>query len=343
LSLTKPQQRLPIAVSIGEVSGIGPDVILMSWIKRLEKNIAPFYVVGSLSLLLSRAARLGLDVPLQAISHSAQATEIFHEKLPVWDLGEADDHPSQPANETADLVISSIKTAVYHISQGWARGIATAPISKYVLQKQGFSYPGHTEYLGALADLYWPQGEPHKPLMMLAFGVFRTVPLTVHTALRTVCGRVDLPIVDGAIRSMDGAIRPLLGGRRPRIAVAGLNPHAGENGTMGDEEVRVLIPAIRQLQSEGYLVSGPHPADTMFHAEARAHYDVALCMYHDQALIPIKTLGFHDAINVTLGLPFWRSSPDHGTAFDLAGTGKARPDSMIAALKFFDEVGAEHD
>jgi 4-hydroxythreonine-4-phosphate dehydrogenase len=225
------------------------------------------------------------------------------------------------------------------VVRGDAAALVTNPIAKAVLYGAGFKHAGHTEFLASLAEAREP-GRRYHPVMMLAADELKVVPLTVHIPLADVARSITRPAIEDTVRVLWDALRRDFGLEAPRIAVAGLNPHAGEGGSLGREEEDIIIPAIRELRSEGLPVTGPHSADTLFHAEARARYDAVLCMYHDQALIPLKTLAFDRGVNVTLGLPFVRTSPDHGTAFDIAGTGTARPDSLIASLRLADTIAA---
>jgi 4-hydroxythreonine-4-phosphate dehydrogenase len=236
-------------------------------------------------------------------------------------------------------VIAAIEAATAAVAAGHASAIVTAPISKETLYATGFPFPGHTEFLAELAARHRP-GQTFHPVMMLACDQLRVVPLTIHIPLQDVPGRITADLLTSTARILAADLTRYFGLARPRIAIAGLNPHAGEGGTIGREEVEVIAPAIARLRGEGLDIAGPLSADTMFHAAARARYDAAICMYHDQAHLPIKTLAFDEGVNVTLGLPFVRTSPDHGTAFDIAGTGKARPDSFIAALRLAAKMAA---
>jgi 4-hydroxythreonine-4-phosphate dehydrogenase len=261
----------------------------------------------------------------------AEAGAAFERALPVVPLDLAvTAAPGKPDASSAPAAIASIRRAVADVLAGHAAGIVTNPIAKNVLYRAGFAEPGHTEFLGRLAAE--ATGQAVQPVMMLWSSELAVVPVTIHLPLREVVAALstDLIVETGRIVARDLSAR--FGVKRPRIAIAGLNPHAGEAGALGEEDATIVAPAVAQLKAEGIDVLGPLPADTMFHERARATYDVALCMYHDQALIPIKTLAFDHAVNVTLGLPFVRTSPDHGTAFDIAGTGKADPSSLVAAL-----------
>jgi 4-hydroxythreonine-4-phosphate dehydrogenase len=322
--------RLPLALTLGEPAGIGPDLTLGIWRHRVELDLPAFYLIGDVDFLKDRARVLGLDIPLSVVT-PAEAGAAFERTLPVVPLDLAvSAAPGKPDASSAPAAIASIRRAVADVLTGCAAGIVTNPIAKNVLYRAGFAEPGHTEFLGRLAAE--ATGEAVQPVMMLWSSELAVVPVTIHLPLREVVAALstDLIVQTGRIVARD--LRTRFGVARPRIAVAGLNPHAGEDGALGVEDRDIVAPAVARLRAEGIDVLGPLPADTMFHERARATYDVAMCMYHDQALIPIKTLAFDHAVNVTLGLPFIRTSPDHGTAFDIAGTGKADPSSLVAAL-----------
>ena len=322
---------LPLALSIGDPSGIGPDIALAAWQRRKADALPAFYLLGDPALLAARARSLGLDVTLAEVS-SAESPKAFANALPVVALkNRLVDAPGAPQAENAAGTIEAIERGVADIRSGAAAAIVTLPIAKKPLYEAGFAHPGHTEFLAELAERHW--GSPARAVMMIAGPDLRTVPVTIHIPLAQVPARLttDLIVDTATIVASDLAAR--FGLKKPRLAIAGLNPHAGEGGSMGGEDQAVVRPAVERLRALGIDATGPLPADTMFHARARTAYDVAICMYHDQALIPAKTLAFDEAVNVTLGLPFIRTSPDHGTAFDIAGQGLARPDSLIAALK----------
>ena len=322
--------RLPLALTIGEPAGIGPDLTLTVWRRRVELDLPAFYLIGDAGFLGSRARILGLDVPL-AIVAPEDACAAFERALPVVPLGlPVTAAPGTPDASSAPAAIASIRRAVADVLGGRAAAVVTNPVAKNVLYRSGFAEPGHTEFLAKLAAETTVKAA--RPVMMLWSAELAVVPVTIHLPLREVVSRLtsELVLETGRIVARDLATR--FGIARPRLAVAGLNPHAGEEGALGEEDRIIVAPAIKQLRAEGIDAIGPLPADTLFHERARASYDVALCMYHDQALIPIKTLAFERAVNVTLGLPFVRTSPDHGTAFDIAGTGCADPSSLVAAL-----------
>jgi 4-hydroxythreonine-4-phosphate dehydrogenase len=311
----------PLAVTMGEPAGIGGDILVAAW-RRLRATGPAFMALDD----PDRLRRLGAVV--RVVADPAEATASFEGALPVLPLGVAvDAEPGRPDPRHAPAVVRSIERAVALARSGAAAAVVTNPIQKSALYAAGFRFPGHTEFLADLA------GGGVRPVMMLAGPSLRAVPLTVHVPLARVPGLLTVELIVRQARIAAEALRRDFGVPRPRLAVAGLNPHAGEAGAMGDEEERVIAPALAALRAEGIEVTGPLPADTMFHSNARAGYDAALCMYHDQALIPVKTLHFDEAVNVTLGLPFVRTSPDHGTALDIAGRGVARPGSLVAALE----------
>jgi 4-hydroxythreonine-4-phosphate dehydrogenase len=327
---------LPLALSIGDPSGIGPEIALAAWARRGADTVPAFYLLGDPALVAARAAGLGLEVAL-AETTPEEATAAFVTALPVVPLqNRLVDSPGRPRAENAAATVEAIERGVADIRSGRAAAIVTLPIAKKPLYEAGFAHPGHTEFLAELATRHW--GGTHRAVMMIAGPDLRTVPVTIHVALAQVPALLtrDLIVETAAIVARDLASR--FGLEKPRLAVAGLNPHAGEGGAMGSEDEAVVRPAVERLRAMGIAASGPLPADTMFHARARTGYDAAICMYHDQALIPAKTLAFDEAVNVTLGLPFIRTSPDHGTAFDIAGRGTAKPDSLIAALRMAREM-----
>ncbi len=320
-----------LALTLGEPAGIGPDITLAAWTRRSELDLPAFYVLADPQCLARRAARLGIDVPIEVVTPETAAAA-FARALPVVSLGiAATAEPGHPDATSAPAAIASIDRAVADVIGGLAAAVVTNPVAKSVLYKAGFSDPGHTEYLAKLS--FEQTGNPAWPVMMLWSPEVAVVPVTIHVPLKEVPQRLtrDLIFETGRVVARDLAAR--FGIARPRLAVAGLNPHAGEDGTIGKEDSAIVAPAIERLVADGIDARGPFAADSMFHEAARRTYDAALCMYHDQALIPIKTLAFDHAVNVTLGLPFVRTSPDHGTAFDIAGTGKADPSSLIAALR----------
>ena len=335
--MSRPAER-SLALTLGEPAGIGPDITLSAWRQRARLELPPFYVLADPEYLARRAKLLGLDVPIEIVVPAA-AQQTFTRALPVVPLDvAATAEAGTPDGTSAPAAIASIDRAVADVISGTAAAVVTNPVAKNVLYRFGFVDPGHTEYLGKLSfDL---TGNPAWPVMMLWSPEVAVVPVTIHVPFKDVTQRLtrDLIFETGRVVAHDLAER--FGIARPRLAVAGLNPHAGEDGTLGREDAMVVRPAIERLIADGIDARGPLAADSMFHEAARRTYDAALCMYHDQALIPIKTLAFDHAVNVTLGLPFVRTSPDHGTAFDIAGTGKADPTSLIAALKLAARLAA---
>jgi len=321
----------PVAVTMGEPAGIGGELTLKAWrARRAAPGATPFFAVDDPERLAATARLLGLDVAIKPIATPAEAAAIFPNALPVLPQPLAvPSEPGRPDARNARPAIDSITRAARLARDGAAAALVTNPVQKKVLQDGGFRHPGHTEYL---AELGGEAGRPASVVMMLACPALRVVPVTIHVSPRRALELLSAELIVEAARVTVAGLRRDLALAAPRLAVAGLNPHAGEDGTMGDEELRIVKPAIERLRAEGVDVRGPLPPDTMFHARARATYDVALCMYHDQALIPIKTIDFDGGVNITLGLPFIRTSPDHGTALDIAGTGRAEPTSFLAAL-----------
>jgi 4-hydroxythreonine-4-phosphate dehydrogenase len=321
----------PLALTLGEPAGIGPDLALAVWHRRAALDIPPFYVVADPQFLRRCAQRLGLDVPISTGS-PAGAAAIFPSALPVVALDvKVTAEPGHPDRSSAPAAIASIRHAVADVLGGAAAAVVTNPVAKNVLYKSGFAEPGHTEFLAKLVEE--STGKSLRPVMLLWSPELAVVPVTIHLPLKDVFERLSTELIVETGRIVAHDYRRRFDIARPRLVIAGLNPHAGEDGTLGEEDRTIVAPAVDQLAAEGLDVWGPLPADSLFHARARALYDVALCMYHDQALIPIKTLAFDHAVNVTLGLPFVRTSPDHGTAFDIAGTGKADPASLVASLR----------
>ena len=331
----------PLALTLGEPAGIGPDLAVAVWRRRAALNLPPFYVLGDPAFLARRATFTGAPVEVRSCAPH-EAAKVFASALPVVDIAvNATAPPGHPDALSAPAAIASIRLGVDHVLSGKAAALVTNPVAKNVLYRSGFREPGHTEYLAKLAAA--ATGQLRRPVMMLWSPELAVVPVTIHLPLAEVPAALDTELIvdTGRIVAKDMAGR--FGVSEPRIAIAGLNPHAGEDGAMGAEDRAIVAPAVDQLRSAGIAARGPLPADTMFHPAARATYDAALCMYHDQALIPIKTLAFDHAVNVTLGLPFVRTSPDHGTAFDIAGTGRADPSSLIAALRLAARLAARED
>ncbi|MEX2450803.1 MAG: 4-hydroxythreonine-4-phosphate dehydrogenase PdxA [Rhodospirillales bacterium] len=331
---TAIEHDLPLALTMGEPAGIGGELTLMAWLAR--HNSGPsFVVLDDPARLRQLAKALAWDVPIVSVASAAQAIASFSSALPVWPHPlAAAVTPGKPDVANAAAVQHSIENAVDLTSKGEAAAVVTNPIQKEILYQAGFTYPGHTEFLAHLAGIATP------PVMMLACPSLRVVPITIHQSLRSAIADLSADkIVELSLITRD-ALQRNFGIATPRLAVAGLNPHAGEAGSMGTEEIDIIAPAIEILKNKGVEVFGPVPPDTLFSERARQGYDVAMCMYHDQALIPIKALDFEGAVNVTLGLPFIRTSPDHGTALDIAGTGRAGVASLIAALDMATDMAA---
>ena len=319
-----------IALTQGDPSGIGPEIALKTWLQR-DAATPAFFMLGDPDHLARVAKQLGLIIPIKSIE-PRQAAETFDSAFPVVPLAaKVRGEPGVPDPQDAPATLESIERAVTYVRAGDARAVVTNPIAKDVLYRAGFLHPGHTEWLGELAEQQWSVG-PLLPIMLLWSPLLAVVPVSIHVSLQRAISELTTQRIVDTARIVARDMQAKFGLARPRLAIAGLNPHAGEAGTMGREDIDIIAPAVEALRAEGIDVRGPLPPDTMFHAQARARYDVAICMYHDQALIPIKTLAFDTGVNTTLGLPFVRTSPDHGTAFDIAGKGVANPASLIAAL-----------
>jgi len=329
----------PLALTQGDPAGIGPDVTLVAWSARKALDLPPFLFIGDPAVLRSRAALLELDVPVREAGPD-DAISMFSEALPVLTIESgAEVSPGQPHVATAKGTISAIETAVRLAFEGQVAGVVTNPIAKSILYQAGFGFPGHTEFLADLAER--ATGRQVRPVMMLAGPKLRAIPVTIHIPIAEVPALLTSELIAETCRIAHHDLQTRFGIPQPRLAVAGLNPHAGEDGAIGREDLDVIHPALVKLRSEGINAFGPLPADTMFHDEARTRYDVAICMYHDQALIPAKALGFDTSVNVTLGLPFIRTSPDHGTAFGIAGQGIARETSLVEAIRLAGRLAAE--
>jgi 4-hydroxythreonine-4-phosphate dehydrogenase len=327
----------PLALTSGEPAGIGPDIAMAAWLRRNELKLPAFYLLGDRDFFNDRARTLGLTIKLADVGVE-DALASFADALPVVATGHAATaRAGQPDGSSAEAAIASIRQAVDDVAAGRASAVVTNPIAKSVLYRAGFRHPGHTEFLAELAA---NGGQPPQPVMMLWSPALAVVPVTIHLPLREAIAQLSSDLIVTTVRIVAAALKARFGLARPRIAVSGLNPHAGEDGSLGTEDQDIVAPAVEILRADGLEIRGPLPADTMFHEAARASYDCAICMYHDQALIPVKTLAFDDAVNVTLGLPFIRTSPDHGTAFDIAGTGRANPSSLIAALRLAARMAA---
>ena len=323
----------PLAVSLGDPAGIGPEIIVESWARRHDSGLAPFFVTGGPGLLEQVATARGIACPIVRIDDPTEAVRCFGKGLPVLGQDDAPYRPGTPDDAGAALALGSLAEAVRMALLGKASGVVTAPVAKAQLARVGFEFPGQTEFLAAACGL-----GPDEVVMMLAGPSLRAVPVTVHCALADVPRLIDTKTIAAKARIVASALSRDFGIEQPRIAVCGLNPHAGEGGKFGHEERDIIAPAIDILRSEGIAVTGPHPADALFTPRARQTYDAALAMYHDQALVPLKALDFDEGVNVTLGLPIVRTSPDHGTAFDIAGQGVANPASMVNAIRMADRM-----
>jgi len=314
----------PLAVSLGDPAGIGPEVIAKCWDSRAEFNLPPFVAIGD-----GHSMAAVWDGPIEVVDDPRQADAAFDYALPLIQVPAAEaDMPGHPSVAGAHCSLDSLELAVGLARSGSASAVVTGPVSKEQLYQIGFTHPGQTEFVAERCGV-----SPGNVVMMLAGPTLRTVPATTHLPLAEVAATLTTALVEARGRAALRGLQRNFGIPEPRLAVAGLNPHAGEGGKLGREEVEIIEPAIAALAAEGWRVTGPHPADTMFHSGARANYDAALCMYHDQALIPIKALHFEEAVNVTLGLPIVRTAPDHGTAFDIAGQDRADPRPMAAAIR----------
>ncbi|NDV86984.1 4-hydroxythreonine-4-phosphate dehydrogenase PdxA [Aurantimonas aggregata] len=328
----------PVAVTLGEPSGVGPDIVLAIH-AACHPDLPGFFVLADPRMLAARAARLGIPLSIHPICAPHEAADTPRGALAVLPLvNRQGETPGHIDPDNAAGTIESIDRATALVLAGEASALVTGPIDKKALYDVGFRHPGHTEYLADLCERRL--GRPFTPVMLLTGPDLSCVPVTIHIPLAEVPGQLTSELIETTCRIVAEDYRTRLGIASPRLAVSGLNPHAGEKGAIGTEEETVIRPAIERLRASGIDAFGPMPGDTMFHAEARRSYDVAVCMYHDQALIPAKTLAFDQTVNVTLGLPIIRTSPDHGTAADIAGTGKARPDSFLAALRLAGRMAA---
>jgi len=338
----KPKLLPPLALTMGDPAGISLDITLAVWKRRETLKLPSFAIIADPTALRERAIRLGQsNINIREIDAISEAHEVFNSALPVLPIYLKERaEPGQPNVANADATIMSIKTATQLAVDGSAAAIVTNPIAKSVLYQAGFRYPGHTEYLGFLASEL--KGcETYLPIMMLTSDELRIVPMTIHIPLADVPGKITADLIVATVEGLNSALQLDYGLDNPRIAIAGLNPHAGEAGTIGLEDQDIIKPTIDHLRSTGLNLQGPLPADTMFHSKARTSYDAAIAMYHDQALIPIKTLAFDRGVNVTLGLPFVRTSPDHGTAFNIAGQGNACSTSLSEALKHAAQIARQ--
>jgi 4-hydroxythreonine-4-phosphate dehydrogenase len=327
----------PLALTFGEPAGIGPDIAIKAWLRRDELKLPAFYLLGDRDFLGRRAKALGVNIRLAEV-RAEGVIDAFADALPVVATGHtATAQPGRPDSTSAGAAMASIRQAVADVVAGRAAAVVTNPIAKNVLYRAGFRHPGHTEFLAELAA---DEGHSPQSVMMLWSPALAVVPVTIHLSLRDAIAQLSQDLIVTTARIVVADLKTRFGIAHPRLALSGLNPHAGEEGSLGTEELTIVAPAAETLRADGIKIRGPLPADTMFHEAARKSYDCAICMYHDQALIPIKTLAFESAVNVTMGLPFIRTSPDHGTAFDIAGTGRANPSSLIAALRLAARMAA---
>jgi 4-hydroxythreonine-4-phosphate dehydrogenase len=321
----------PLAISVGDPAGIGPEVLAKCWDNRASFGLPPFVAIGD-----PRSIEAVWDGPVELITDPREADSAFDVGLPIIQLLAAEpDTPGHPSVAGAHCSLDSLEIAVGLARSGSAAGVVTGPVAKEQLYSIGFVHPGQTEFVAERCGV-----SSTNVAMMLAGPTLRTVPVTTHIPLAEVPRSLASTLIESRARSVLRGLQRNFGIAEPRLAIAGLNPHSGEGGALGREEIEIIEPAISTLAGEGWRVTGPHPADTLFHAAVRAHYDAALCMYHDQALIPIKALHFEDAVNITLGLPIIRTAPDHGTAFNIAGQDKADPRPMAAAIRMAAECAA---
>ena len=317
----------PLALTMGEPAGIGGELTCLAWRERVDSD-QPFFALDDAHRLACLSRDLGLNVPVREIDMPGDAMKIWPDALPVLSRPLVSQvRPGHPDAANAPVVVGAIDDAVAFAQSGEAAAVVTNPIQKSILYDAGFRLPGHTEYLAALTGVGTP------PVMLLTAPGLRVALVTIHLPLAAAISAITCDAIISTATTVASALQRDFGILSPRLAVAGLNPHAGEAGALGREEIDIIMPAVTVLQRSGIDATGPFPADTMFHADARSRYDAAICMYHDQALIPIKTIDFWHGVNVTLGLPIVRTSPDHGTALDIAGTGKASPESLLAALR----------
>jgi 4-hydroxythreonine-4-phosphate dehydrogenase len=316
---------------LGDPAGIGPEVIAKCWDNRSAFGLPPFVAIGD-----ARSIASVWDGPIEIIADPRETDAAFDYGLPLLQLPAAQaDLPGHPSVAGAHCSLDSLELAVGLARSGSVSAVVTGPVAKEQLYAIGFQHPGQTEFVAERCGI-----APENVVMMLAGPTLRTVPVTTHLELADVPRRLTSALIESRGRATLRGLQRNFGIAEPRLAVSGLNPHSGEGGSLGREEIEIIEPAIAALAAEGWIVTGPHPADTMFHARARASYDAALCMYHDQALIPVKALHFEEAVNVTLGLPIVRTAPDHGTAFDIAGQDRADPRPMAAAIRMAAENAA---
>ncbi len=324
--------QAPLLVTLGDPAGIGPEITVKAWSVLRHDRQHSFAVLAPYDLFARKLSEFDLPRP-HLIAAPSEVNDVFKAALPILHMAPGDTIiEGKPNAANTSLITGSIERGVKHCLAGTTDAIITNPIAKEVLYKSGFKHPGHTEFLGELTkETKAPYARG--PLMMLANSELRVALVTVHQSVAKAAKSITISKIMERAKILHGALKCDLGIKNPRIALAALNPHAGEGGAMGDEEINIINPAAEKLRAGGMNITNALPPDTMFHAEARSNYDAALCMYHDQGLIPVKTIDFHNTVNITMGLPIVRTSPDHGTAFDIAGKGIARPDSLIAAIK----------
>ena len=314
----------PLAISLGDPAGIGPEVVAKCWDNRAAFGLPPFVAVGD-----ARSLELVWDGPVEPIDDLRDADAAFDVALPILHIPTNEmHHPGRPSTSGAPCSLDSLERAVGLARSSSAAAVVTGPVSKHQLYTIGFAHPGQTEFVAERCGI-----SPGNVAMMLVGPTLRTVPVTTHIALAAVPAALSIQLIESRARATLRGLQRNFGIAEPRLTIAALNPHAGESGALGREEIELIQPAIDNLRAEGWRVEGPTPADTMFHAGARSRYDAALCMYHDQALIPLKALHFDEGVNMTLGLPIVRTAPDHGTAFDIAGQDRADPRAMAAAIR----------
>jgi 4-hydroxythreonine-4-phosphate dehydrogenase len=327
----------PLAVSMGDPAGVGPEIVVKAW---AQKRLPAFFAIGDPGIYERAFVQLGMAPAVSVIQAASAAAGAFAESLPVLAMPlAARETPGRPESANAPAVIEAIRRGAALCLAGEAAALVTCPIAKAVLYEAGFAAPGHTEFIADLTA-HAPMTGPRGPVMMLAGGTLKVALATVHMPLRRAAESLNTHDIVRVATVTDAALRQDFAIARPRIALAGLNPHAGEGGALGREEIEIINPAAAALRARGIAATDAQPPDTLFHEEARAGYDAVIAMYHDQGLIPLKTVHFWNAVNITLGLPIVRTSPDHGTAFDIAGRNLARADSFIAALRLADEIAA---
>jgi 4-hydroxythreonine-4-phosphate dehydrogenase len=324
LTIAEPWADAPLALALGDPAGIGPEIAVKAWLARTAEKLPPFFAVGDI-----RSVEAVWSGPVERITSPEQALAVFDRALPLLSVEDGGEiAPGEPNLEGARCSLDSLEVATGLTRSGAASALVTGPVSKAQLYAIGFTHPGQTEFVAERCGI-----APENVVMMLAGPDLRVVPVTTHMPLRQVFDSLSVDVIVAKARTTARGLQRSLGIANPRLAFAGLNPHAGENGALGTEEIDLIAPAIEILREEGIDAVGPLAADTMFHARARAGYDAAICLYHDQALIPLKTLHFDEGVNMTLGLPIVRTAPDHGTAFAIAGRNQAQPGATIAAIR----------